>query len=187
MASETMTYGIPTASNGRPATSNFRRYADGLASLYGLERAHQALLPDLVRLASDRRLREHLESRCAPVRRQLRRLDLLIGALPSGGQAPRPPFDLPRAAPIGIEALRRRRDVRRRDEEILELSAWICAEKLKRYRATRIAAGRIGRYEAATHLLCSSEAEASAGERLEGVRLRMVVDDSFAEMDRVAS
>ena len=45
----------------------------------------------------------------------------------------------------------------------------------------------LGHYEAATHLLCSAEAEASASERLMGIRLRMVAEDQVEGLDRVAS
>lgn len=173
--------------NGRGTMSRLRRYADGLSSLCDLENAHQAILPDLLRLVSDRRLREHLQSRCAPVRRQIRRLDLLIGALPSGGQAPRLTLSLPDEAPVDPALVRRTRNIARRDLAILDLSAWLCEEKLRRYQSTRLTAGILGYYEAATHLLCSAQAEASAGERLDGVRLRMVVDEGLFEMERAAS
>lgn len=132
-------------------TSARERYLGGLESLLSLERQTEALIPTMAAHAGCERLRRFFDDLPPMIRRQRRRLELLLRAFPE-----RTDTDTISTTRNGLEEdlweLGGTRDPADRDTELINSAAWIIGLQIEQYGATRDLAMRLGDFEAARHL-----------------------------------
>lgn len=125
------------------------RYRGGLESLLSLELQTEALIPTMAAYAGCDRLRRFFDDLPPMIRRQRRRLELLLNAFPER-------TDTHTTARNGLEEnlceLRSTHDPADRDVELINSAAWIIGLQIEQYAATRGLAMRLGDHEAARHL-----------------------------------
>ncbi|MFW6090009.1 MAG: DUF892 family protein [Gemmatimonadota bacterium] len=144
-------------------TSARERYLGGLESLLALEIQTDALVPTMAAYAGCERLRRFFDELPPMIRRQRRRLELLLNAFPER-------TDARTASRNGLEEDLREiggtHDRADRDAELINAAAWIFGLQIEQYGATRDLAMRLGDFEAARHLQRSLNAAGALSLRL---------------------
>lgn len=132
-------------------TSTREIYRGGLESLLALELQTEALIPTMATYAGCERLRRFFDDLPPMIRRQRRRLELLLNAV-----AERTDTDIRPTTRNGLEEDLRElggtHDPADRDTELINSAAWIIGLQMEQYGATRDLAMRLGDFEAARHL-----------------------------------
>lgn len=125
------------------------RYRGGLESLLALELQTEVLIPTMSAYAGCERLRRFFDDLPPMVRRQRRRLELLLNAFSEQ-------TDTHTTTRNGLEEdlrdLSSTHDPADRDVELINSAAWIIGLQIEQYGATRDLAMRLGDFEAARHL-----------------------------------
>lgn len=138
-------------------------YTGGLESLLSLELQHEGLIPTMVSLAECSRLRSFFEDLPPMIRRQRRRLELLLRSVPDVSDGPAPTRN-------GLQEqlldLRLMQDPEDRDAELVKASDWIAGLQIDQYVATRDWAMQLGDFESARHLQRSLNAVGASRLRL---------------------
>ncbi|HSM08959.1 MAG TPA: DUF892 family protein [Gemmatimonadota bacterium] len=153
------------------------RYRSGLESLLALELQTEALIPTMAAYAGCDRLRRFFDDLPPMIRRQRRRLELLLNAFPERTDTPTV------AARPGLEEELREigstPNPAERDTELITSAAWIIGLQIEQYGATRDLAIGLGDFEAARHLQRSLNTVGALSLRLFRVsrRLRQVAFD----------
>lgn len=145
-------------------------YTGGLESLLSLEIEHESLIPMMVSLADSERLRTFFDDLPPMVRRQRRRLELLLRGTPDGLRAPPSPRDGLHEDLLDLQLMQ---DPEDRDSELVKASAWIASLQIDQYVATRDWAMQLGDFEAARHLQRSLNAVGAARLRLQRISQRI--------------
>lgn len=146
-----------------PRSSSSELYTSGLESLLFLESQHEELHPLMVSLATSEKLKTYLAELPPIIRRQRRRLELLLRSAP-GETCGEPPAR--NRLEEDLEDLRLVRGAAARDAELISASTWIAGLKLEQYAATRNRAITLGDVEAARHLQRSLNAVGGSNLRL---------------------
>lgn len=130
--------------------SAWEGYRGGLESLLSLELQTEALIPTMAAYAGCERLRRFFDDLPPMIRRQRRRLELLLNAFPERTATTAD------AGRNGLEEdlreIRSTHNPEDRDTELINSAAWIIGMQIEQYGATRDLAMRLGDYEAARHL-----------------------------------
>lgn len=125
------------------------RYIGGLESLLSLELQTEALIPTMAAYAGCERLRRFFDDLPPMIRRQRRRLELLLNAFSEQ-------TDTHTMTRNGLEEdlreLGSTHDPDDRDTELINSAAWIIGLQIEQYGATRDLAIGLGDFEAARHL-----------------------------------
>lgn len=148
------------AKKQRPSSREL--YTSGLESLLYLECQHAELHPLMTSLASSPKLKAYLADLPPIIKRQRRRLELLLRSAPDSSCAPPTRNRLEE----DLKDLRMIRGAAARDAELIAASAWIAGLKLEQYADTRNRAMRLGNVEAARHLQRSLNAVGGSNLRL---------------------
>lgn len=132
-------------------TSVWERYKGGLESLLSLELQTEALIPTMAAYAGCERLRRFFDDVPPMIKRQRRRLELLLNAFPERTDTNTRPTTR-NGLEEDLRELGGTHDPADRDTELINSAAWIIGLQIEQYRATRDLAMLLGDFEAARHL-----------------------------------
>lgn len=131
-------------------TSAWERYKGGLESLLSLELQTEALIPTMAAYAGCERLRRFFDDVPPMIRRQRRRLELMLNVFPertdSAASTTRNGLE------EDLREIGSTHDPADRDTELINAAAWIIGLQIEQYGASRDLAMQLGDFEAARHL-----------------------------------
>lgn len=131
-------------------TSARERYRGGLVSLLALELQTEALIPTMAAYAGCERLCRFFDDLPPMIRRQRRRLELLLNAFPE--RTDTAAATTRNGLEDDVREIGATHDPSDRDTELINSAAWIIGLQIEQYAATRDLAMRLGDHEAARHL-----------------------------------
>src|SRR5690606_25467788 len=116
-------------------------YRGGLESLLSLEIEHENFIPMMISLANSERLRSFFDDLPPMVRRQRRRLELLLRSTADEFRAPPASRDGLHEDLLDLQLMQ---DPEDRDAELVKAAGWIASLQIDQYVATRDWAMQLG-------------------------------------------